>query len=458
MSSQAKRKSIFRASGYSWGAFGILWLVFALNANARELVGRVLPAIVDEYHLSANFSGNFLAVIFTSMAFLTIPIGHLSDRKGTGYKRKYFQIWTLAIYTCFNIIMGFQFLSATVWLILAFMVVKSLVLGPDETIIVTQVGEWWPREYRGFAIGAHHTGYPWGSLLGGIAVSALLATFGAENWRYGFLALGIIAIPVAIIYWLFFNKKNFTKVAEHAAKNDLSMAVDDPNGGVEEKPGALKRSFKNPNIIVPAIVCFAVTFIYYGNSLLLSPYLVYVAGYDYSQAALYSVLFTITAGLGQLFWGAASDKVGRKFCLLITTLWLAVGVFLLQYVSISFTFLIGIQLFMGFGTNSNYVMALTLGGESAEKGAMGKGIGIVEVGLYLGGVSPAILGVLVTAGGGWESISGYVFSFRLMAVVMILAFIAVLLFSRETQGWFKRHDKALVKRSSCNIEEPEAAQ
>jgi MFS family permease len=188
----------------------------------------------------------------------------------------------------------------------------------------------------------------------------------------------------------------------------------------------------------------------------MAPYLVYVASYDYSQAALYSVLFTITAGAGQIFWGFMSDKLGRKFCLLITTLWLAVGIFLYQYLGIGFTFLVGVQLFIGFGMNSNYVMALTLGGESAEKGAMGKGIGIVEAGLYLGGVSPAILGVIVNAAGGWASTEGSIFSFRLMAIVMVCVFVAVLLFSRETAGWFRSRDKALVSRKSCNIEEANA--
>ncbi|MGC8107707.1 MFS transporter, partial [Salmonella enterica] len=62
----------------------------------------------------------------------------------------------------------------------------NLGAGWGEPVGVSNTAEWWPVERRGFALGAHHTGYPVGAMLSGLVAGFVLYAFGEENWRYVF--------------------------------------------------------------------------------------------------------------------------------------------------------------------------------------------------------------------------------------------------------------------------------
>src|SRR5690606_39726809 len=70
-------------------------------------------------------------------------------------------------------------------------ILVSIGCGVAEPIGVSNTAEWWPKEHRGFAIGAHHAGYPVGAMLSGVVMASIIYYFGPENWRYAFY-LGII--------------------------------------------------------------------------------------------------------------------------------------------------------------------------------------------------------------------------------------------------------------------------
>ncbi|MHC8326431.1 hypothetical protein [Pseudomonas sp. LB1P83] len=51
---------------------------------------------------------------------------------------------------------------------------------------------------------------------------------------------------------------------------------------------------------------------YFGISFWLPQYLAFVAHCNFAEAAAYSVLFTITGGIGQIVWGWISDRMGQR--------------------------------------------------------------------------------------------------------------------------------------------------
>lgn len=451
-----KKHSIFPVvPAQSWVALLMLWLVFMVNGNLREIMNRIIPSIQGTYNIQADSLGLIIGVIMIGQAVLAMPGGRWADAGGQGWGRKYRNLIIAFGYCICSVLTGVPALTVGVGGFLIFQFAKSMFSGIGEAIEVGTVAEWWPNEYRGFALGLHHTAYPWGSFIGGWLIAAILAGFGDENWRMCFLLIPLMMVPIFIAYWIFANKKQYNQFENKTRAMGLTCPLETEGEAHELKaaPGVVGRSLRNPNIFFTTVTAGCCLLGYVGIGFWLSPYLAFVAKYSYAAAAGLSVIFTITGGLGQIFWGWLSDIIGRKLTLFICCIWIGIAFLLFQYVSVSLAALIIIQLVAGVCTNAVYPVMYSICCDSAEKGGIGTALGINLVGLYIGGgLAPMILGVLINVGGGWNSASGYITGMYFMAGVMFLGALVTLLFTRETNGpWFKR-DFSLVSLKSCNLE------
>lgn len=78
-------------------------------------------------------------------------------------------------------------------------------------------------------------------------------------------------------------------------------------------------------------------------------------------------------------------------------------------------------------------------------------MGISMTGMYLGAVSPIVLGFLINKGGGWNSYSGYITGLYFLASCMVIAFLFILFFTRETVGKKRGKDWSLVKKNHVGL-------
>jgi MFS family permease len=186
-----------------------------------------------------------------------------------------------------------------------------------------------------------------------------------------------------------------------------------------------------------------------GLSFWLPLYLAFVAHFDLALVATYSVLFTITGGLGQIVWGSISDRYGRKYSLVVMFLWLTVAFLLFRYVGEGVGVMILVQLFAGMATNGVYPVLYAMASDSSEKGAIAIGNGLNMGGLIIGGFGPILVGWLIGLGGGYQSPDGFMASLYVLAAIMLLAAVMIALFTRETAGRFRHRDRALVSVASC---------
>ncbi|MDR3363819.1 MAG: MFS transporter, partial [Clostridiales Family XIII bacterium] len=333
---------------------------------------------------------------------------------------------------------------------------RNLFAGAGESLECTAIIEWWPKEARGWAAGLHHTGYPWGTLITGLVISVMLAKSNGD-WRLPFIIMPAIAIPIWVIYWLFSKKSTFEKYQGKAVGMGLTPTLDsaDANEEIElsRNESNLMRCLKNANVLVATIISIIALVMFLGINFWLNPYLAFVAEYDYSKAAAYSLLYTITGGLGQIVWGRISDFIGRKNSLLFCFAWLAIWVLILPQVKVGLGALIGIQLAIGFCVNALFALIYAMVQDSAPKGAIGTAMGLNVTASIVGAFTPAILGGLIAAGGGWTVASGYQTGVVFMCICMVVGFLLVLLFSHETVGKGRGRDWALVSYKAAGIEE-----
>jgi sugar phosphate permease len=438
----------------SWGALLLLWLVYAMDANSRQMFFMVLPSITKEFGSDAQTMGLLTTVITMSTALIAIPAMVWADKGGHGWRRKFRHFPMVIGYTLFTFLTGFNVLTASIGVLVAMQVLSHAFGGAGEAIEVTSLSEWWSRERRGFALGVHHTGYPWGTLIGGLAVSGLLSIYGPDQWRLAFLLFPVPMMIIFGIYWRFCSEKRYDNFVRHVAASSetppLSAEFADHGAGAPE--GSLKLALRNPNILIIALVSMLAIVGYFGISFWLPQYLAFVANYNFAEAAAYSVLFTITGGIGQIAWGWISDRLGRKLCLMLVFVWLTAGMLLFKFSGTSLTALIAIQLFAGFALNAPYTLVYAIAFDSSKPGTSGIAGAIINVGIYLGGFGPFVIGALIGASGGFSQVAGYNHALYFISALMAIAAVLTALFTRETTGWFRKYDRALVSRSACNID------
>jgi MFS family permease len=336
------------------------------------------------------------------------------------------------------------------------MVFRSVFSGAGESVEVGTLGEWIPREKTGLFLGTQHAGYPWGTFLGGIAASAVLATFGNENWRYVFFIFPAVGVIVWIFWWRYSNGKNYAKFQEACKTSGFTTPLDvDSSGEIQEhRKGSLGRCVRNPNIMSMAVLAFLFCSTYYGFAFMQTPLLSFSLGYSYASSAFLSTILTITGGIFTIVWGSVSDRVGTKKIMMICALWLCVCFLLYTQASAGLWVIVVLQLLFGVCANAVYGVIYTIVGVSCEKGDAVTSTGFALFGMYIGaGCGAVLVGRLVELGGGWESVSGYNSALITFAVLLAVAFVVVLLFTRETSGKKRGKDFSLVSLKSCNIEE-----
>jgi MFS family permease len=436
----------------SLGALICLWLVYAMDANTRQIFYYVIPPMVSEFKVDPTTIGIVSSVITMCVSAFALPAGPWFDRGGHGWARKYRNAVVAAGYFAFSILTGIPALTRSIWSVVVLQGIKNAFGGAGEGVEVTSAAEWFPKERFGFALGWQHTAYPWGTLLGAIATGAILAGFGSQNWRAVFLIIPLAMIPIWIAYWLYAKAGRYQRFERDTKEFGLTPPLTSSAGQQPQAPpGTFRKTVTNPNILVAAIAsCFGIM-TYTGISFWLPQYLAFVAHYNYAQAAGYSAVFTITGGIGQFAWGMVSDHLGRKLSLFVTFLWLAAGIFLLQFTSVNLALLIAVQLFAGLATNAIYPVLYAYASDSAYDNGMGTANSFMCFMLYIGGISPIILGLLISAGGGYHSATGYVLGLYFMVLICLLSAVLLVLFTRETIGRFKGRDFGVFTPERCNV-------
>ncbi|POA54398.1 MULTISPECIES: MFS transporter [unclassified Pseudomonas] len=428
-----KKASLRQIHRHSWVSLLVCWMIWILNAYDREIVLRLGPTISKHFELSAEQWGTLATLIMLALALLDIPGSIWSDRHGGGWKRARFQVPLVLGYTAISFLSGFKALSGNLAAFVALRVGVNLGAGWGEPVGVSNTAEWWPVERRGFALGAHHTGYPIGAMLSGLVASFVIGTFGEDNWRYVFFFAFVVAVPLMLFWARYSTPQRITQLYLDIAAKGMTPPDSTP---VTQAKGQAWRTFVatlgNRNIALTAGSTLLTQVVYMGVNIVLPAYLYNITGLSLAESAGMSVVFTLTGILGQLIWPALSDIIGRRLTLIICGLWMAASVAAFYFAS-TLALVIVMQLLFGLVANAVWPIYYAVACDSAEPSATSTANGIITTAMFIGGgMAPLLMGSLIASGGGWTSLPGYILCFFVMAGCA-LGGVLLQLFARHAQ-------------------------
>lgn len=391
----------------NWQQFGLLVLV---NAFVGAMVGMersILPALAEqEFHLVAKSAVLAFIVVFgVAKALTNYLAGRLSDR----YGRKIVLVigWLVAVPVPILLIW------APSW---AWVLVANLFLGVSQgltwsTTVIMKIDLAGPRQ-RGLAMGINE-------FAGYLAVGISAWATGWIAARYG-LRPDPFYLGVAFVVFGLGLSLGLVKETLHHARHEAKTTIlpDVPR----QSAIFWQTTLKDPTLS-SVTQAGLVNNLNDGMAWGLFPMLFATSGLSLGQIGLLAAIYPTVWGLGQLFTGGLSDRIGRKG-LIVAGMWVqALGIGAIVVWPVFWSFIFG-AILLGAGTAIVYPTLLAAIGDVVNPAWRASTVGVYRlwrdmgyaIGALLSGVVADVFGITTAVGlvAAITFLSGTVVAFRMM--------------------------------------------
>jgi MFS family permease len=272
----------------------ILTMGFLIQLTAlgfgRFAYTAILPSMKTDLGLTNTHMGFFQVAILTGYLLFAYLSGALVKR------------WSLTVTINLSVALvgiamtalGF-FSSFPLLLLLAFLI-GSGAAGSYIPLIPLLIG-WSSTKRSGGAIGFALSGTGVGILLVGYAAPLILTRYGLPGWRYAWIILGIVSLLIALA-GVFLLREN-DRAQDDAMRHNTGDA-------------ALSLLYRDPALRTILTVYTLVGFGYITYATFIVAYAVEEVRFSTHEAGLIWSIFGLFSVIGCLFWGLASDRLGRK--------------------------------------------------------------------------------------------------------------------------------------------------
>ena len=363
------------------------YLLVVVNAFVGAMVGlerTILPSIAEQdFHLAAKAAVlSFIVVFGVTKAFTNYLAGRLSDRFG----RKYVLVggWLVAIPVPFLLMWA----PSWTWVLFA-----NALLGVSQgltwsTTVIMKIDLAGPRS-RGLAMGLNE-------FAGYVAVAASALATGFIAARYGlrpepfYLGVGFVAIGLLLSVCV------ARETRHHVAAESKLLP---PEGMPTQREIFWRTTLRDRNLSSISQAGL-VNNVNDGVAWGLFPMLFAAARLDLAQIGLLAAIYPATWGIVQLFTGAWSDSVGRKW-LIAGGMWMqSIGIAVIVVSSTFLGFATGAAL-LGVGTAMVYPTLLAAIGDVAHPSWRASAVGVYRlwrdlgyaIGALLAGIAADALGL-----------------------------------------------------------------
>ncbi|MCT1515566.1 MFS transporter [Dietzia cercidiphylli] len=365
-------------------------LLVAINALVGGMVGQqqtVLPLLATElFGLTGyTFIFTYVAAFGVTKAIANYFAGTFSDR----YGRKP----VLLVGWLFAIPVPLMLIWAPDW---SWVVAANVLLGINQgltwsTTVVMKIDLVGPRQ-RGLAMGLNEAaGY------GAVAVTSLLAGYlaGQYGLRPAPFLVGVAYTALALVLSGIFVRETrdhaLLDAGRHTARPD--GLHDHLHADMTDREIAIQTSFREP-ALSSASQAGLVNNLNFGLSWGLFPLLFATAGLTVGQIGLLFALYPAVWGVGQLFTGALSDRVGRKHLISVGMATQAAALVVIALGNGFGMWAVGTMI-LGAGTAMVYPTLLAAIGDVAHPVWRGRAVGVYRVWRDLGYAVGAVFGGIV---------------------------------------------------------------
>ena len=366
----------------NFAQFGLLILVNAFVGAMIGMERSILPAIAEEeFEMVARTAIlSFIAVFGLTKAITNYFAGRLGDRFG----RRSVLIggWLVAIPVPFLLMWA----PSWGWIIFA-----NVLLGISQGLtwsitVIMKIDLAGPKN-RGLAMGLNEFAGYFAVAASALATGWLAAEFGLRPQPF---YLGVAFVFIGTVLSIFLVKETRGH-ALFEAKNHAAHLED--RNGLNQKEVFVRTSFTDKDLSSTSQAGF-VNNLNDGLAWGLFPIFFAAAGMTLSQIGWLAAIYPAVWGMGQLFTGAYSDKVGRKILIVLGMWTQAVGIAVTALSSEFWGFAAGAAL-MGAGTAMVYPTLLAAIGDVAHPSWRASSVGIYRLWRDSGYAAGAIVAGIV---------------------------------------------------------------
>ena len=370
------------------GQFSLLVLVNAFVGAMVGLERTVLsPLAEQEFHLVAKTAVlSFIAVFGVTKALTNYLAGRWSDRFGR--KRVLVAGWLVATPV------PFLLMWAPTW---SWILFANALLGISQgltwsTTVIMKIDLVGPRR-RGLAMGLNE-------FAGYAAVAASALSTGFLAMRYGLRPQPFYLGVVFVVAGLLLSVLMVRETRQHVAAEARLHAPSTPDLSAKDIFWRTTLRDRNLSSVSQAGL---VNNLNDGMAWGLFPLYFAASGLDLARIGLLAALYPACWGIAQLFTGAWSDRVGRKW-LIVAGMWVqAVGIACIASVAVFAGFVVGAVL-LGIGTAMVYPTLLAAIGDVAHPQWRASAVGVYRLwrdlgyaaGALIAGVTADLLGIGVS--------------------------------------------------------------
>ena len=368
----------------SWlsGYAGVILLVsIVLNVAqmlSRTTYGLTLPSMKEGLGLSYSQAGGLTTAqgLLNTIAFFVFGI-------------------LVTRYSCRNIVVVTSIAGGVAMVLLGsspnfqFALVMSGVLGVgvggSTVASVALVTTWFESRNRGTAVGLTAAGGGASYLVVGAIVPWLIGRDPVDGWRHSWYFMAAIMLATGVLAGVFLR--------------DRPRNAGSPRRSQGLWPAA---AFKNRAVWVMAFLGFCSAWCVQSYSTFFGVYLK-EEGIDLVVSGRLWMVLGVLGIVGSIFWGAASDRVGRRTAFLFSFLVLGIGCFLFWLTPVLVGFIASVIL-VGGTFRASFTIAAAASGDYVSPAYSAAAFGLIGTGAGVGGsLSPLLGGYIADASGdvGW---------------------------------------------------------